>query len=350
MAVKFLIGNKEIFLEFLDSINKNDKVAILTHNDLDGIASAIFMEEILKNKKINIKLIKFLNYKKGMLFNVISKLNSEKISKVFLLDLGIDVNDLDNFEMFRKKFDVFLIDHHPFNKDIKNTKNIIKTESGDCAAYIVYELGENLFKRKKWDWLVCAAIIADMAYRKKETLEFVKKIYPNVNEENIGNSEIGELSKTISSALICYKDNLKKVYDLIKKEDLKSLKNCRVIIDNELDKQIKNLKKEAEFYSKEKICFYMFKSKFNITSIISTLVSIEKPDFTFIIIQNKGDGTLGVSARNQNKTLDMNLLMQNAIKGLKNAVGGGHVAAAGATFMKKDLEKFKENILEDLKQ
>ena len=37
--------------------------------------------------------------------------------------------------------------------------------------------------------------------------------------------------------------------------------------------------------------------------------------------------------------------MKLVTKGLKNATGGGHAAAAGARIMKKDLKKFKENIL-----
>ena len=41
----------------------------------------------------------------------------------------------------------------------------------------------------------------------------------------------------------------------------------------------------------------------------------------------------------------MNKLMKKGVSGLENATGGGHVPAAGGRFMKKDLEKFKENIL-----
>jgi hypothetical protein len=53
---------------------------------------------------------------------------------------------------------------------------------------------------------------------------------------------------------------------------------------------------------------------------------------------------LNVSARNQSMNKDMNLLLKKAIQGLDNANAGGHVAAAGARFMKKDIKKFKENL------
>ena len=43
----------------------------------------------------------------------------------------------------------------------------------------------------------------------------------------------------------------------------------------------------------------------------------------------------------------MNLLLKNATKDLANASGGGHINAAGGSFMKQDLEKFKKNILNE---
>jgi len=54
---------------------------------------------------------------------------------------------------------------------------------------------------------------------------------------------------------------------------------------------------------------------------------------------------LKISARNQKGKRDMNKLLGESVKGLEEATGGGHPKAAGGTFLKKDLEKFKQNIL-----
>jgi len=37
--------------------------------------------------------------------------------------------------------------------------------------------------------------------------------------------------------------------------------------------------------------------------------------------------------------------LKKGIQGLENAVAGGHAKASGASFMKKDLDTFKKNIL-----
>jgi single-stranded DNA-specific DHH superfamily exonuclease len=345
MNIKFLIGNKNTFFNFIDLITKKDNIAILSHNDLDGLASAIFLEQILNNKKIRLKIVEFLNYKKGMFLELLPKLNEKKITKIFISDIGADQTDFDGFEKLRKNFDCFLIDHHPIDENLKNTKNIIKTESGDCVAYVLYELGEGLFERKKWEWLVCSAIITDMSYKKKEVFDFVRKIYPKITIKNIENSEIGELSKTISSALIYSRDDLMKIYNLLKTKNLSKLNLYRKIIDDELKKIIIDFKNKAEFYPDKKIYFYVFHSKYHINSFISTKVSYQNPNCSFVIVHEDNDNKIKASARNQDKTRDMNELMRKGIKGIENAVAGGHVVAAGASFPKKDLEKFKRNLL-----
>lgn len=340
--MKFLLGSKEEFFDFVNSISKEDNVALLTHNDLDGIASVIFLEEILNKKGIKIKFIDFLGYKPDVLDLIYPKLKSKKINKIFLTDFGIDLSFLDVFEKLRKDFDVFLIDHHQINPKLKNTKNIIKTESGDCSSYTIYNLGDF---GKQLGWLVCSSMISDMAYHKKETLDFIKNFYPKINLENIYNSIPSEISKDIASALVYYKDNIIKVYELVKNENLKELKHCREIIDLEIKRLLSDFEKNTEFYSEKDIYLYIFNSKFDINSILSTILSQKNPNSSFIIAHNKNDGFLYMSARDQSKKVDMNKLMQKGIKGLKNAVGGGHIPAAGGRIMKKDLEKFKENIL-----
>jgi hypothetical protein len=52
-----------------------------------------------------------------------------------------------------------------------------------------------------------------------------------------------------------------------------------------------------------------------------------------------------VSAKNQSGNEDMAKLLMKGIEGLEESTAGGHVPAAGARFLKKDLQKFKENIL-----
>lgn len=343
--MKYLLGNKKEFFEFVKSIKSDDKVGILTHTDLDGIASAIFMQLILEAKGHKVEFLDFLSYGTGTFSNALKRLQKENISKVFITDMGADIGDSEGFRELRNQIDCFLIDHHPINEDFRTEKNIIKTETPDCSSLVVYDLGKGIIDQEKWKWLVCSAILADYSFKKRENLEFVQKAYPDVQDENVFDSLIGKRSNDIVYSLIYYKKNKKKVYDLILNEDLSGLKKVSDIVEKEIQKGIEMFEKEAEYYFEKNLYFYYFTPKFNVTSIIATIVSSKKPNKSFIIVSDQGEDYLKASARNQSKNEDMNFLMQKGVEGLENATGGGHIPAAAAQFLKKDLDKFKENIL-----
>jgi single-stranded DNA-specific DHH superfamily exonuclease len=345
--MKFLSGSKKEFLDFLEGISQKDRVAILSHNDLDGIASAVFLEEILKSKGIRHSLKKFLDYKNGMFMEITHELDKKNINKIFILDIAADQTDSKGFEKLRKKFDVFLIDHHPMNPRLRNKQRILKTESSDCASFIIYELGDNLFDRKKWAWLISSAMISDMSYKKRENLEFIKRLCPDITSKDIFDSYPGKIENIISFALIYYKSknlNLNKVYLKIKNKKIRELSRYSGVIKKEINKNLSNFRKKSEFYPEKKIYFFTFNSKFDIGAILSTLISLEDDKGIFIITRNSGE-FITIHARNQSKNEDMGKLLKKGIEGLKNSNAGGHAAAAGGRIMKKDFKKFKENIL-----
>ncbi|HJX50557.1 MAG TPA: DHH family phosphoesterase [Candidatus Nanoarchaeia archaeon] len=340
--MKYLLGSKEEFWKFVESISEGDKVGIITHTDLDGIASAIFLEMILNSKDIKINSLHFIRYKLGMFNSVLPELEKNNITKVFLTDMYADGTDAEGFEKLKEKFDVFVIDHHPLVD--KNAKNVIKTQSSDCSAFAIYDLGEEIIDKEKWKWLVYATMISEMSHKNPVNMGVIRKDYPDTNEVNILNSPLGEIAKNISSALIYFGSNIKKIYDLIKKNDLKEFEKARKIIDSEIENWEKDFKRNAEYYPEKEIYIYYFEPKYDISSIFSTILSMKELDKSFVIIA-LGKTGLKLSARNQSKKQDMAALLKKGIQGLKDAVAGGHIPAAGGSCLREDLAKFKENLL-----
>ena len=341
--MEFLQGSKKEFFDFIGSIGAKDKIGILTHNDLDGIASAVFLEDILNIKNLKVDFIDFLSYEKGMFDKQTLELKKKKITKLFLTDLNEDA-DVGGFEKLSKKIDCFLIDHHP---GFVEGKNKINTESSDCATLTIYYLGEEIVDYKKWNWLACASIVSEMSYKKKENLEFVQKSYPEVTLENIYKSVPSEISKRIASACIYYFDDLKKVYALVKKKDLKDLEEIHKETNKLIEDLVKEYKNNSEFYPEQNLYFYDFKKelKGKCGSIVSTKVSFREPEKTFIVVSYQGEG-IKISARNQSGNVNVNELMKKGIRGLDEAIAGGHVRASGANIKREDLENFMGNILE----
>lgn len=344
--MEYLLGNKQIFIDFLNNITKKDKIAVLTHTDLDGIASCVLLEKILEKKNLKVERIEFLNIKPKMLENKTEELKEKNITKIFITDLTCENIDEKNFQKLKENIDTILIDHHPILSGIKDKKNIIKSHSCNCATKMVFELGKEFLDEKEWAWIICATMFAEFSYRDNENLNFIKKFYPDITEENMATSVPGMNARKISNALLYFDKDLKHVYQIILKKDMKELDHAFEIIEDEINQATEDFSRNKELFEKQKIYWYKFSPKFNIGSAISTIMSKMKPDYT-ILIATTEDAYTKISARNQSGNYDMNTLMKKGIKNLEHASGGGHVKASAARFKTEDLEKFKENILKE---
>tara|TARA_Y100000310_G_C20633082_1_gene789675 strand:- start:332 stop:1408 length:1077 start_codon:yes stop_codon:yes gene_type:complete len=352
--MKYLIGSKENFHEFIDSIRLGDRVGVFSHNDLDGIASAVFMTLILKKKGVGLKVIDFGSYSVDVFDRIRSEVEEGYLNKILFIDMSLESANAEEFEKFKKEHDCFLIDHHPMIDGVDYGENVIKTESGDCVAQTIFDLGEELLDKEQWEWLRDAAMLADYSWKKKENADFLKGKYEGLSEEDPFDSVPGEIATKISYALVYFKGEekgLNKVYDLL----LQGLGGLREIekysgeVKAEIDRYIEDFKRNAEYYEDRKVFFYEMDPKFDIGSIFSNIVSGFDRDKTVIIfspIKGKEEFLKG-SARNQDKKENVNKLVRRAMEDLQETSGGGHAAAAGFMILKKDLEKFKENVLKE---
>jgi len=344
MDLNYLIGSKKTFLDFLDSIGLYDKVAILTHNDLDGLASGLFLEKILEAKGIKVNLIKFLDIRGDMVKEISIELNELGITKVFFSDLNIESIDFEGFEELRREKDVFLIDHHPTGENLKDLKNIVKTISEDCSGLTTFVLGEELIDSELWGWLVCSAIFADYAFRSEKNLKFIQLFYPEVTLENISSSVPGMNARRISSSLIYYKNDINYVYNLVKERKIDELSEIHELIEEEVYKLVDDFSENKEYYSEKDIYFYEVKSRFDVLSYVATLVGGAEPDKNFIFMYKTKD-FVKFSGRSSNSKIDMGKLMAEGVEGFPASDGGGHIPAAAAKIPEEYVEEFKKRVL-----
>ena len=114
-----------------------------------------------------------------------------------------------------------------------------------------------------------------------------------------------------------------------------------------LMKDLDRFRKEAE-YDKEKNLYYAyFNVDYNYSSILCTVISKESPDAIYVFAMDHfhRKEAITVSLRNQSGRVDMNAFARKLVEGLEASSAGGHLRAAGAGFLKKDLAKFKERLL-----
>ena len=117
-------------------------------------------------------------------------------------------------------------------------------------------------------------------------------------------------------------------------------------VEKEVVNLINNFEKEKNVYGKnEDIYFWEFETKFHIKPIVSTILSFKNPDKTFIFISSRDEG-YSISARRQDKKVDLPKLLKKLLKGFEDSSSGGHIPAAGGYFLKKDLPEFRKRLEE----
>jgi len=334
--MKYLLGSKKDFCDFVNLINSNHRIGIITHTDLDGLASAFFLEKILESKQFKVEIIDFVGYEKGMFDFSFNNFKKKKITKVFLTDMNADGGDLESFEKFRKSFDCFLIDHHPLKPGNWNKKNVLKTRTSDCSAWVLYNFAKDYFEVDEWTWLVTATMISEFSFNDKNNLKFlIDKCADITSIEDIDKSQAFFISNTIGASITLYKPNFEKVYNLIKNKDL-------------MIKAIAEYKEDAKFFPKKNI-YFGFLREIELISPSQVITRVSKENFScvFIIayVPKANPNIIKISSRCQSGKINVNLLMKKGVKGLKDAVFGGHVKASGAIIKKQDLDKFKDNLL-----
>jgi len=334
LEMEIEIGGEKELLDFISKIDEKNNIALISHTDLDGISCPKIITEIIHPQKI-----KFVDYVQ-LNGDLISELKEEGIDKIIISDLYItEEKFLKGLEEFAE---ILILDHHKSPDWNSEKTTFIKGADGYSATYLCYYLFSKIEDIEKWDWLVACTCISDYCHVKpREWLSKVMAKYGDTLEikedGNIRKSgKFWDLQYTISLALVYFRNDLKKVYDNIESDfgDVGDLGEHAKEVRNEIDKAVKEFYEKKEEFDKG--YFFEFKSKFPIKSIVANELSGREQNKVFVIIESE-DGMYKISARRQDRKFDCSAFLQNLLRGLERAEGGGHIPAAGGHFLKKDL-------------
>lgn len=340
LKIEFLIGDEKRFAGFISKLSDKDKIALVSHTDLDGLVSAKVV-----NKVIEANLLRFVNYTE-LNEEFISWLRENEVSKVIFTD--VHLKDEKFIKEIEKFAEILIIDHHPPVSDYNSDKTIFINSQGYCAAYICYYLFSKTQNLEELDWLVAAASVADWMYEKSK--EWVEEIYEKYGDKFVivpGGPKEGrfwdEVIEPISGSLVYFRGDEKNVYDHIGKEfgDVGDLKKYADEVQEEIDSAVERFEKEKEDIKDG--YFWEFKPRFEIGSIVSTSVSTCRAHKS-IVIGKPGEKYYKLSARRQDKEKDMAALLKKLTEGFEDSGCGGHIPAAGGHILMKDAEEFKKRV------
>jgi single-stranded DNA-specific DHH superfamily exonuclease len=325
---------KKEAINFLNKIKKSDKVAIIHHDDGDGYCSGIILNDHCKLKGAKTK-----NFQYSLGTTSLQELPLKKFNKIIITDISTKETK-DQFEGLLEK-EILYIDHHPKFPLPKEIKAYLTADSGYIpASRTAYELT----KIKRWLGLI--GTISDSGEIYKENNKFIKESLEEIGLTltKFKNDYAYILCDTIIYFENKKRDTFKKLSKIKSLEEIDKLKKYADEVEKEIVKELIFFKKEKETSGNTN--FYELNPKFNIKSIIISILSKENPEKIFIFFSKKKANKkyLKISARHQGKNANLPKLLSIGMKGLEKTNCGGHKRSSGGQILTKDKEKFKRNI------
>jgi single-stranded DNA-specific DHH superfamily exonuclease len=342
-------------VKFLEKISEKDEIVIVFNNDGDGICSCVLIQKYLESKGCKTPFI--ISQPMPPEDNLIRKIQTTVPTKIIFLDMAID-QEQDFMKKLGNICDLLIIDHHQVTKNM-NGKEIVHMNpridnSGiyQSTTYLTYKLISELGDFSDSLWLASVGMISD--YNLDDSEDVVKLIREKYKIKNpkLYDSHFGRLADMIAAAKATKLLSMEQLVELFMgikdPHNLDNIKNADKLLDSYRNVENEFLRIRSEFEMKiEKngnIIFYNLKSKYNLRSPVSTMLS-EKHRDKLVVIYEKVGSWMNVSARNQTKKYNVGKLMKTSIEGLKGS-GGGHEAAAGAKIPEKNWDAFRERLAE----
>ncbi|MBT7705964.1 DHH family phosphoesterase [archaeon] len=327
--------NEKQAKEFLNSITKKDKVAVIHHDDLDGFASGSIFYGFAKNKGARVQ-----NFMGGYGANVKKLLKKlDKFNKIIITDLGPGFVKTLNSVLKEKK--VFYTDHHPDEKGI--AKNVLELRTTDRGYLPSSRTAFELTGLDEWKGI--AGVMGDMGHKYKENDELISSFFKK--EKITAKKFLEEVVFNLNKFIIYNHKKPQIAFDFLVKlktyKDLYKIKKKTRAVEDEIQKHIKNFKKDREDFGKIKL--YALDLKYPVKSTVTSVSAFKFPkSAVFMYVKNKN--LVKVSGRNQGGNINVRELLQKCTEGFENAVAGGHDKASGASFHPKYFKKFKDNLKE----
>lgn len=334
------IGSEEKFRKFICGVGANERVALISHNDLDGVSCPKIISEFIK--PVDIRFVDYPDLNKDLA----ESLRKHKINKVVFTDLYIhDEGFLKELEEFSE---VLIIDHHRSPDWNSDRTTFVKGEDGYSATYLCYYLFSKIKNIAFLDWLVACTCISDYCHKKPERWlsAIMRKYGDSLKYEGLYVRQSGpfwELIEILSMALIYFRKNPDNVYEKIGKSfgEIGNLGDHAKEVLSEIDKKVREFETGKEIFSRG--YFFMFKSKFKIKSVFASIVSGKEIHKVFVIVEDEGE-LYKISVRRQDQKFDCNKFLQGLVSGVEGAQGGGHVPAAGGHFQRESLPEIRERL------
>ncbi len=344
-------------LRFLKTIDSSTSVTIASHHDADGVSSAAILDIFLKRHRG--READFISINTIPPTSLVKNLKTVISDRIILADLSIVDTPL--MERIVRFAPTLLIDHHSYEY-IPKIEGLVyynprrrNKEIYQSASYLSFKIARRIVDISDKIWIAVVGIVGDydITYS-KDLLSEAKKRFPEIRLRisDLLKTDFGKIANLIYAVKSHGRYPMADIVRLMEEFDSPSefLNDQRVEkyiriyeeVNKEIEKEMARTMTETERYGN--IMFFELKSRFNITSIISSMVADRNRDM-IVVIYERSANKVKISVRNQSKKYDLGMLIREAISQIPGASGGGHPAAGGGQVPASRWDEFKAALI-----
>lgn len=339
-----MLTKKEI-TEIRKELKESANPLFFFHDDPDGLCSFLQLyRHVREGHGVIVKTTPKVDEK------FLKKVEEYKPDKIFVVDLAIVEQDF----IDRAKTKIIWIDHHTPLKRIGNFKyynpRIRHPNVNVPVSYMCYQVTE------KDIWIAMTGCVGDWYwpdFADKFNAEYPDLIAKPITDPEVAlfTTELGKLARIFSFILKGKtKDALKCVKILTRISNPHEILNQETAagrfiykrfekVDNDYQKLLKYALEENTTVNEMLIYCYVHK-KVSFTSDLANELLHRFPNRIIMVAREKS-GEMRISLRSKTKVLLP--IVEKALKGVEG-YGGGHEYACGANVVKRDFNKFIDNI------
>jgi single-stranded DNA-specific DHH superfamily exonuclease len=335
----------EAAANFLKGIKPTDGVVIVYNNDADGMCSCVLVKKWLTHIGLEPYIIAQPMPPEK---NLIRRIQTGLPNKIIFLDMAVDQQPM-VLKKLKGIADIMLVDHHVISHDMSEygivhyNPRFEDSKRYQSSSYVTYKIVSKLMDVNEWTWIAALGAVAD--YDLTYSQDIIKEVQKNWSLETFSKIAAMIESVRVTKVMSCDQivqliNNSKQPEQLLETGDFRQPYEK---IENEIAAALLDAESSSEKVGD--LMFYNMKSKYNIKSQVSTLLSEKWPE-KFILVYEKSGKYVNASVRNQSKKLNVNKILRFACRGIKNCKAGGHEAAGGAQMLEKDWTEFRQQLFE----
>lgn len=278
----------------MESIEKNQKIAILHHRDADGLCAAVLFSKALERLRgkgaDSVFSMEYLEFKR-----ILEELEEIKPDKIVSLDLSLD-QQRERIENLEKIAPLLLLDHHKIYNDLNSKRTLfVKSQmlseldgSKYPASKLVFDLCSKVVDLSEEKWIACVGLLGDMGY--EQWKGFFKK---TIEENSVPLKKLRELKELIGAVETIAPNKFGQLFEEFHTKNPQALLNTplnkyKQELKNALKRWRANFEKNAEFFPGRELYFYVFKPSSELKSALIDSLTFKHPNKTLIIAQDLG--------------------------------------------------------------